>query len=157
LCYGIAAFRKFSFPLLFLLLMIPVPEPVLNRIVALLQWGSADVAHWMLKVAEVPVLRHGVVLSLPGIDIEVATECIGIRSSLMLLMVTLVLGHLFLQSLWRQFFLVLAVFPVTVLKNGLRIFTLSALAVYDSPAVLDSWFHHSGGVFFFAAGLGILI
>jgi exosortase len=157
LCYGNSASRSAAFPLLFLILLVPIPEFLLSRTIWLLQGGSADVAYAFLRAAQVPVLRKGVILSLPGIDIEVAQECSGIRSSLMLFMVSLVLAHLFIQSGWRQFFLVVAVYPITVVKNAFRIFTLSTLAVYVNPSILDSWLHHSGGFLFFALALAAIM
>jgi len=39
------------------------------------------------------------------------------------------------------------------LKNGLRIATLSTLAVYVNPAFLHGRLHEYGGVVFFSAGL----
>jgi exosortase len=157
LCYGKQAFRSAASPLLFLILLVPIPEFVLSRTIWLLQGGSADVTYAFLRAAQVPVLRRDVILSLPGIDIEVAQECSGIRSSLMLFLVSLVLGHLFLRSSWRKLLLTVAVFPITVVKNGLRIFTLSTLAVYVDPSFLHGWLHHSGGVVFFALALAALM
>jgi exosortase len=156
-CFGVAAFRVAAFPLLFLLLMVPIPDLVLDRTIWLLQRCSTDVTFLMMKAVNIPVVRTGFVLSLPGIDIEVAKECSGIRSSLILLIVTLVLGHLFLQPGWRQILLGLLVFPITVLKNGLRIFTLSTLAVYVDPSFLDGNLHRRGGILFFSLALGLVI
>jgi exosortase len=156
-CFGIAALRVATFPLLFLLLMIPIPDFVLERTVSLLQTGSTDITFLMLKAANIPVLRNDFVLSLPGIEIEVARECSGIRSSLILFIVSLVLGHLFLQAGWRQALLSLLVLPLTVAKNGLRIFTLSTLAVYMDPSFLDGNLHRHGGILSFSVALGALI
>jgi exosortase len=157
LCFGIEAFRVAAFPLLFLFLMIPIPDLVLDRIIWLLQTFSTDMTFLLLKAANVPVQRMGFVLSLPGIDIEVARECSGIRSSLILLIVTLILGHLFLQSGWRQVLLGVLVLPITIAKNGLRIFSLSTLAVYQDPAFLTGSLHRNGGILFFALALGVVI
>ena len=76
----------------------------------------------LLKAANIPVLRKDFVLSLPGIDIEVARECSGIHSSLVLFIVSLVLRHLFLQSSWRKILLAVLAWLVAVAKNGLPIF-----------------------------------
>jgi exosortase len=156
-CFGIAAFRVAIFPLLFLLLMVPIPDFVLEWTVWLLQKSSTDMTYLLLKAANVPVLRKDFVLSLPGIDIEVAKECSGIRSSLILFIVSLVLGHLFLQPGWRQVLLGLLVFPIAVAKNSLRIFTLSTLAVYVDPTFLYGNLHLHGGIVFFSVALGVVI
>jgi len=157
LAYGRQSFRKARFPLLLLLLLVPVPSRILDWVVSILQNSSADVTYWLMRAAHVPVFRRDVILSLPGIDIEVAKECSGIRSSLMLLIVSLVLAHLFLRTGSRKILLSIAVLPITVFKNALRIFTLSTLAVYVDPSFLTGRLHEYGGIPFFVLALGSLL
>jgi len=157
LCYGGVAFRAARFPLLFLLLMVPLPDSVLQRSISLLQDGSADATCVLLKAAHIPYVRHGVVLELPKIDIEIAQECSGIRSSLILFLSSLVLGHLFLNSGWTKVLLTLAVFPITVAKNGLRIFALSTLGMYVDPSFLKGRLHRDGGMLFFVLAFASLL
>jgi len=45
---------------------------------------------------------------------------------------------------------------VMLVKNGVRIFTLSALANYVNPDFLFGRLHHQGGVVFFILGLLVL-
>jgi exosortase len=156
-CFGVEVARAAAFPLIFLLLMIPIPDVVLERIIWLLQKCSTDVTYLLMKAANIPVVRREFILSLPGIDIEVARECSGIRSSIILLIVSLVLGHLFLRPGWRQIVLNLLVFPITVVKNSLRIFTLSVLGVYVDPSFLTGNLHRHGGILFFSIALGIVM
>lgn len=155
-CFGITAFCAAAFPLLLLFLMIPIPDLVLERIVWLLQRCSTDATFFMLKAANIPVLKFGFVLSLHKIDIEVARECSGIRSTLILFIVSLVLGHLFLRPGWRQIVLCLLVFPIAVIKNGLRIFILAVLGDYADPSFLYGNFHRYGGILFFCVALGLV-
>jgi exosortase len=159
-CYGTPAFRRAAFPLLFLVLMVPLPDSVLERTVSLLQDGSADASCALFRAARIPYVRHGVVVALPKIEIEIAEECSGIRSSLVLFLCSLVLGQLFLQSAWKKALLTLAVLPLTLAKNGLRIFVLSVLGMYVDPSFLTGKLHRDGGILFFAlafASLGLLI
>ena len=94
--------------------------------------------------------QDGIMLSIPGLDIEVAHECSSIRSSLMLIVTTLVLAHLFLRSWWRKVLLVAAAIPLSVAKNGLRIFTIGELGTRVDPGFLNGKLHHNGGVVFLA-------
>ena len=84
LCYGSRVARAAAFPLLFLLLMVPLPEAVLDKTIYLLQLGSTEIACLLFKVCQVPVFATGFILSLPSVSIEVAKECSGIRSSVAL-------------------------------------------------------------------------
>ena len=142
------------FPLCFLFLMVPIPKFALNWIVEFLQQQSAVAARLMFRAAGVPVTQDGIMLSIPGLDIEVARECSSIRSSLMLVVTTLVLAHLFLRSWWRKVLLVAAAIPLSVAKNGLRIFTIVELGTRVDPGFLKGKLHHHGGIIFFGLGGG---
>lgn len=157
LFHGIRAFRKGVFPLLFLVLMIPIPTAIIEPLILLLQTGSAHAAYGILKVTGVPVFREGYVFSLSGIVVEVAEQCSGIRSSLALFITSILAGHLFLRTGWKRIVLALSVFPITIFKNGVRIVTLSLLGAYvDKTFLTDSWLHRSGGIVFFILALILL-
>jgi len=151
--YGVPAFRTARFPLLFLFLLLPFPDFLVERAVALLQQGSAFVAFSLFKALSVPVMREGLVFHVPTLDLEVTKECSGIRSSVILLVTTLLAGEFVLRSLWRKMVLVLCVIPIVVLKNGLRIVTISLLTIYVNRGFLHGWLHQSGGVVFYILGL----
>lgn len=93
-------------------------------------------------------------LSIPNLDIEVAKECSSIRSSLLLAVTTLVLAHLFLRTWWRKVLLVAAAIPLSVAKNGVRIFTIAELGTRVDPGFLDGKLHHQGGILFY--GLAVV-
>ena len=156
LCYGTRAFRAATFPLSFLLLVVPIPTPLLDKIILMLQKGSAEVAFELFRLATVPVFREGFIFALPGLNIEVAKECSGIRSSTALFVVSLLAGHLFLRSAWGKTALALSILPVLIFKNGVRIVAISSLAVYVDRGFLTGWLHKSGGILFFLLGLAIL-
>src|SRR5271169_6142526 len=61
---------------------------------------------------------------------------------------------LFLRSNWGKVLVSVAAIPLSVAKNGLRIFTLSMLGVYVDPSYLHGRLHHSGGILFFMLSLG---
>jgi exosortase len=153
LFFGTRAFRTASFPLLFLLFMIPIPEPVHSKIVYLLQVGSSEMAEIFFGIAGVPYHRQGFIFELPGVAIFVAEECSGIHSTLALLITTVLAAYVFLASTWKRFVLCLAVVPIAIFKNGLRIATLSTLAIYVNPGFLHGDLHHHGGIVFFLIAL----
>ncbi len=155
--YGTQAFKAGLFSLLFLLLMVPLPGFLLDRFITWLQVGSADVAEWIFHLSGTPVLRQGLFFTLPQVTIEVAKECSGIRSTQALLITCLLAGYLFLQSNWRRSVLLMAAMPVLVIKNGVRIATLTLLAVHVDPSFLTGSLHRDGGFVFFALGLLILL
>jgi len=156
LCYGTTAWRGASFSLLFLFLMVPLPPALLESTIYYLQRGSTEIAYLLFRLVGVPVLREGFILHTPHQSIEVARECSGIRSSLALFITCVLAAHLFLQTRWRMLIFVLLAFPLAILKNGIRIATLTLLAVYVDPGFLTGSLHHDGGFVFFFLALAIL-
>jgi len=151
--YGTKAFKSALFPLLFLAFMIPPPYEVMDGLITFLQKGSTEFADLLLWLSQAPYYREGFVFHMIGIDVEVAPECSGIRSGLALLITALLAGYLFLNSWWRRTILVLCVLPMTMLKNGIRITTLTLLSTYVDPRILQSPLHREGGIPFFILAL----
>ena len=130
-----------------------VPVPVCSWRLPFLQAGSSDMVELFFRMAGVPYLRQGFVFELPGVAIRVAEECSGIRSSLALLITTVLASHFFLRTNWKRMLLCAVVVPIVIFKNGLRIATLSVLAIYVNPGFLYGRLHHQGGVVFFLIAL----
>jgi exosortase len=154
LSYGAKAFRTALFPLLFLGLTIPIPSRIMDAIVHFLQMGSADVVSLLFTLTGTPAYRNtDVVFVLPGATIEVAEACSGIRSTLAILLITLLAAHMLLRSNWRRTALMLAVVPISLIKNAVRIVALSLLAIHYDMGFLTGNLHHEGGVVFMMIGL----
>lgn len=157
LIFGTSAFRLAEVPLLLLVLMIPFPSWLLNRTIGLLQEGSAGVTEFLLNLVGVPFVREGLVFHLPhNINVLIADACSGIRSSIALLIASLVASDVFLRSGWRKLALNVAVLPVSALKNGLRIVILSLLSAYVDKRFLSGSLHEDGGILFYLLACGIL-
>jgi len=157
LCFGTRMARQFLFPLCFLFWFIPIPAPALNKIVAFWQQGSAISAGMLFSALGIPVTQDGIMVSIPGLTLEVAQECSSLRSSLMLIVTSMVLAHLFLRSFWRKAGVVLAAIPLSIAKNGLRIFTIAMLGTRVDPGFLHGNLHRYGGVLFFLVAMFALL
>jgi len=145
--------RSAMFPLFFFAFMIPLPEAAVDFLENASKEASAEVANWLFLISGTPALRTGTVFQLPGISIMVAKECSGIRSSLVLVITSLLAANMFLRTTWRRALLVGAVIPLGLLRNGLRILVISLLCVHIGPEMINSVIHRRGGPFFFAASL----
>lgn len=156
-CYGMQTIWTLLFPLCFLFLIVPFPDPILDWMTQTLQHQSSVASEWLFRAGRIPVTRDGVFLSIPGLEIEVARECSSIRSSTMLIIITLVLANLFLQTWWRQALLVAIALPLSVVKNAVRIFTIAVLTTRVNPAYMTGRLHRHGGIIFLAAAVIVVI
>lgn len=150
---GRRTLRLLAFPLGFLIFLAPFPVALETGLETVLQHGSAAVAEAFFDVAQMPVMRQGTFMQLPGFAMQVAPECSGIRSTLALFLTSLVAGQLFLRSPWKRALLALVVIPLAFLRNGFRVFVIGQLCVQISPDMIHSWIHRQGGPFFFALSL----
>jgi exosortase C (VPDSG-CTERM-specific) len=150
---GGANMRVLAFPFSLLVFMIPFPDVMRLAIETWLQHWSAAAAGWMFALSGMTVFHDGLVFHLSDITIQVAPECSGIHSSIVLLIVSLVAGHLFLRQPGKRALLFLAVIPLAVLRNGFRVFVLGELCTHIGPEMIDSPIHHRGGPIFFALSL----
>jgi exosortase len=155
--WGGRAFRKALFPFAFLVFVIPLPLDWMERIVQALVTGSMGVTHLLFRAFRVPFVQNGAIFYLPDFGIEVARECSGIRSSLALMVTSVLAGQIFLKGPWKKILLALSVLPVTVLKNGVRIVTLYLLSYFVDYRIIEGgYLHRSGGFIFFGLGLVML-
>jgi exosortase len=157
LFFGRAALFEGRFALLFLFLTVPLPEFLLSRAIYWLQAGSAAVVALLFDAVNLPYLRSGFVFHTAHINIEIAQECSGIRSSMAVLILALLAAHFYLRSGWKQAVFVVCSLFVMIIKNGVRIAVLTILAIHVDPSFLFGKLHHDGGVVFFLLGLALLV
>lgn len=141
------------FPIGFLFFAVPVPSGAMAAIDRLMQHGSAAVARGLFDLFGTAVFYQDLSFQLPGINLYVAPECSGIRSTIALTIVSVLTGYIFLRSPARRALLTAAVVPLALLRNGFRIFTIGELCVNLGPQMIDSPVHHRGGPVFFALSL----
>lgn len=142
-----------AFPMAFLLFMVPLPDSVANWMEGVSKLASAECANFFLHLTRTPVLRDGTVFQLPGISIEVAQECSGIRSSWVLLIASTLAAYLFLKRNSNRIILVLVAIPLGFLRNGFRITVIALLCINLGPQMIHSPIHKQGGPLFFALSL----
>ena len=154
--FGLRAFRAAIFPLVFLAFMIPMPEALVGQIVPMLQQGSAAATEVILGALGVSYIREGLTFHLARVSVQIAPECSSIRSSLALLITGTVAAKLFLSRWWSRSALVLLTVPLALVKNAIRIVTLTLLAQnVDMRFLTGHWLHQSGGFVFFLITLAL--
>jgi exosortase len=144
-----------SFPLAFLILMVP-SSTIFGRVTFPLQIVASKTACSLLAMAGVSVVREGNILILPSARMEVAEACSGIQSLFSLVTLAIVYGYLVETKIRVRILLALAAIPISVLANALRI---SATGI-----VLERWgiekaqgtFHIFSGWLIFMASLAML-
>jgi exosortase len=180
--WGFRLLRLALVPLALLLLAIPIPAIVFNKIAFPLQLFASRCAVWAMRGFDIPVLRQGNVIELMPLGaketkkLEVVEACSGIRSLMTLVTLAVVfayfthpredgtggpngqgggwLGQLKRFSFWRSLLLVLSAVPIAILTNAMRVSGTGILARYYGTKVADGFFHSfSGWVIYIVAFL----
>lgn len=151
--FGRSFFRAAAIPALVLICMIPLPVVAEHALESMLQHASAPTTEALFDLVGTPVRREGMLIHLSTIALKVAQECSGIHSTIVLFITSLFAGQLFLIRPWSRTLLILAVLPIAVLRNAVRIVVIGELCVHIGPEMIDSPIHHRGGPIFFALSL----
>ncbi len=148
--------RGVLFPLLFLILMVPIPAIIFSQITFPLQILASKLSATVLPFFGVPVFREGNVINLPAMPLEVAEACSGIRSLLSLLTLAIMYGYLVEKRVAVRVVLALAAVPIAVGANALRIVGTGLLVQYWDPDKAEGFFHAFSGLLMFVVSLLML-
>ena len=151
--FGWAMVRELRFPLLVLVLAIPFPAIVFNRITFPLQLMASRIASDVLPLLGVPTLHEGNVIELPIMKLEVAEACSGIRSLMSLFTLAVFYGYFLERTTNRRVILALASIPIAVTANVARIVGTGLCVQYWDPEKALGFFHEFSGWVMFVVSL----
>src|SRR5258707_6347598 len=154
--FGWAMVRQLRFPLLVLVLAIPFPAILFNRITFPLQLLASRIASDILPLFRVPTLHEGNVIELPAMKLEVAEACSGIRSLMSLFTLAVFYGYFLEKTTKRRVILALASIPIAVAANVVRIVGTGLCVQYWDPDKALGFFHEFSSCVVFVVSLGCL-
>jgi exosortase len=154
--FGWAMVRELRFPLLVLVLAIPFPAILFNRITFPLQLLASRIASDILPLLGVPTLHEGNVIELPVMKLEVAEACSGIRSLMSLFTLAVFYGYFLERTTKRRVILALASIPIAVTANVARIVGTGLCVQYWDPEKALGFFHEFSGWVMFLVSLACL-
>ena len=158
LLLGWQVFRILLFPMAFLLLMVPLPESLLNVVAFPLQLIAAEWAVWSLQAIQLPVMLEGNIIHLASGDLFVAEACSGLRSLMALLTLGIVFAHFFRRGHpVQQAVLVLTTIPIAILVNAIRVALTGLLAHYWGQDAAGGFIHEFQGLITFSVAFVILL
>lgn len=148
--------RELAFPLMFLMVMIPVPF-VANAVTVPLQHWSASVVAMLGGLGGMPLTRDGLVLQLPNYSFEVAPACSGVNSLFSMAPLAVLLAHLQTGTWWSRMALVAAAGPIALVANMCRIVLTLVVASCFGKRAAEGFFHTLSGLVLFSVGLAGLL
>jgi exosortase len=152
---GWTFFLAVLFPWAFLILMIPIPALIINRVTFPLQLLAARLSAALLGLVVV-VYREGNIISIPSGALDVAEACSGIRSLLTLVTLAIIYGYLMETRKWVRVVLALSAVPIAVAANSFRVFVTGLLVQFGHRDLADGVSHALWAFVVFAVSLIML-
>jgi exosortase len=150
---GSRMLRAVSFPLAYLMWMIPIPVIIYNQITFPLQLMASRLATSWLELVHVPVLRDGNILVMSNYSLEVVEACSGIRSLMTLMALAVAYGYLVSPRRWLRYVLAALMIPIAIFTNAIRIMVAGVLAHRFGPAAAEGFLHEFSGWAIFLVAL----
>jgi len=140
--YGFKSLKLALFPIGFLLFAVPLPPSIMNWLVKEIAGSSVYITDIAFSLIRIPFVREGIEIYLPGYILVVGPECAGWRSSIALIILSLLAGHLFLKKFKHKLLLAAVAIPMIIIKNGIRIVVLYLIAYYIDERFMEGGFIH---------------
>jgi exosortase len=156
---GTAWLRRLALPIAFLLFMVPVPPAWISPVIIQLQLFVSDVSLRILHALGVLASREGNVLLLPsGESLFVAEACSGVTSIVTLAPLGVLLAALTLRGTAARILLVVAVVPLAMAGNLVRVLaTVFAALRIGAQAATEGPPHEMLGVLTYLVAVGLLL
>jgi len=144
---GPQVFRRLSWILLFLFLMVPLPGRVHNLIGGPLQSVATTGSVFLLEAFGVRVSQQGNVVMLnQNTPLAVAEACSGLRLLTAFIIVAGFIAYMVKRPRWQKAILFVSSIPVGVVCNIVRIFATAMLMLYASAEAAEKFFHDFAGL-----------
>jgi exosortase len=157
LLLGRQVFRVLAFPLLFLFLMVPLPQSLVNVIAFPLQLIAADLAVDSLHAVGIPALREGNIIHLASTQLFVAEACSGLRSLMALGTLAVVFAYFFRRNAVERAVIVLSAIPIAILVNAFRVGLTGYLTHRFGEGAAEGVIHQTEGFFTFGLAFALLL
>ncbi|MEP6703198.1 MAG: exosortase C-terminal domain/associated protein EpsI [Acidobacteriota bacterium] len=176
--FGSRILRGLIVPFILLLLSIPIPQIIFNKITFPMQLLASRISEWAIGLFNIASVRRGNVIEIlplggaPVVALEVVQACSGIRSLMALVTIALILGYFTREhrkkvgdgslhfwgnvDFWRTIILMISAIPIALLTNAARVALTAIATYYFGKQASEGFWHESAGAIVFLCGLGLL-
>ena len=141
-----------AMPLVYLMLMIPLPAVIWNKIAFPMQLFATELTTAIVHKIGIPLLREGNILYLPNMTFEVVDACSGLRSLTSLIALSGAFAYISKLNTINKWILFFTAIPIAIILNIFRLVSTTLMAEYISPRMAEGFLHDFSGyiVFIFA-------
>ena len=154
---GWKALRVLAFPIGFLIFAVPMPDWLVDAATVPLKVFISNTVTSTLYALGFPVAQNGVMIMIGTYQVLVKDACSGMNSIFALSAIGVFYAYAFRwQEKLRSALLLLAIVPITILANFVRVFALVLIAYYAGPDLLEGTVHDMTGIGLFIVAVILL-
>lgn len=154
---GMRTLRIIWAPLVMLLLMVPLPEFLLQNVSGHLQLISSQIGVAFIRLFGISVFVEGNVIDLGVYKLQVAEACDGLRYLFPLMTVGFIMAYMFQAATWKRVALFLSTIPVTILMNSIRIGSIGVMVEHWGVSMAEGFLHEFQGWAVFMVSAAFLL
>lgn len=155
LVFGREITRIVWFPIVFLLMMVPIPSSITQNVVFDLKIVAAEAAVMLGRLLTLPMVREGSYIYFKNDSLLVGNVCGGLRSLIALFSVGLLMANISRTRPWARAAVIAMSIPIAVAANVVRIFALCLVGYFWGSDVAVGVFHDVSGLLIFAVAFGL--
>ncbi|MBF0522899.1 MAG: exosortase/archaeosortase family protein [Candidatus Omnitrophica bacterium] len=154
--WGKEMFLKISFPLAFLLFMVPLPEVAIVNISFRLKMFATTLATWLLNHMRIPAVQQGSIIKMPTSEVIVDDVCSGLRSLISLMALGSIFAYWLKGPIIKRCVLFASAIPIAVITNVCRVLILASISEIWGPQYINHFVHDGTGFVVFALAFLLL-
>lgn len=155
LLFGTEDLRGYSFPFIYFLFSVPLPW--LGEFSGMLQVFVAALSKHIFVILGYPIQQAGIHLSFPGASFQIAADCTGIKSWLVLFSLVVFFLTFIRLTISLKVLITILIFPVAFFSNMTRVATLLAIGFYRGEKSAMAFWHDFSGIAFYGISCFLLL
>ena len=144
--------RAAGLPIAFLILMVPLPSLIVDRLLIDLKATVVAASVGILQGLGYTVAATGNVIFVPDHELFVSDACSGLTSIATLLPLSVVVAYFVSHGVWRRVVIVASIVPFAILGNMARVTITTALVASGRIEYSEGLLHESLGITTFVLG-----
>lgn len=155
--FGRKIIGKIWFPILFLLVMVPLPLLVISHVTLKMKFFVSAIATYLINAIGIRAVQEGSYVFTPNAAMMVGDPCSGLRSFLAFIALGLVFAYEGRFPAWKRILIVACGLPLAILSNVLRVFALGVLGEIYGMEFTKGFVHDASGFVVFALAFLVMM
>jgi exosortase len=126
-------FKEISFPLLFLITLVPIPDETYAKLADSVRVISFGGARWIISLLGISFVSVGNDIQFYNITLNVAEGCSGIRYLISYFVFSFAYAYLYREKLWSRISVICSSILISLFASVMRLTSIFVMVYYISP------------------------